>query len=96
MTPVPSTSTARAEQIGVVSAKPIITDHSLKPSHPSTKPSELREDPMWQDFDGEGLDGFVAFRPRNNFTVTFEGLDAIIDQAYDTLNSGDRNFSKHI
>lgn len=84
------------EQVGVVSAKPNVTDLSLRPSKPASQPSELRDDPMWLDFESEGLDSFTAYRPRNEFTTSFERLDSIIDQTYDTLNSSHRGFAKNV
>jgi hypothetical protein len=57
---------------------------------------ELKNDPKWQDFEAESLEGFVAYGPCRKFSVTLEGLDPIIEQTYDMLNSADRNFSKNV
>jgi hypothetical protein len=74
----------------------IFAAHSGEENFPADKFNRQEiDDPMWQDFEAEGLEGFTAYAPRRELAVTL-GLDPIIDQAYDTLNSADRNFSKNV
>lgn len=75
------TKPAPIEKPGVISSDPKMdTSMSLTPTKLSTQSSELRNDPMWQDFESDGLSGFIPHTPRKTFAVTFEGLDGIIDE----------------
>ncbi|PSN42432.1 hypothetical protein C0J52_11753 [Blattella germanica] len=73
---------------GPISA-PINIDPTKRPTPKflATQASELRNDPMWQDFAMEGFDGLTAYRPGYSFSVTTEGFHGLIDHTYETLNS---------
>lgn len=86
---IPPKQTNQGSQYTAVHPKP----PALKPMLPSTTPSETKDDPMWQDFETEWLEVFVAYQSRKIFAVTFEGYGGIIVKSYDLLNSVDRQFT---
>ena len=82
---------------GFVSTAPKTEEEKdLRPTNLSTKASEFKNDPLWQDFEAEGIEGLVAYASRRTFTVSFEGLQPLIEQTYDTMNSADRQFAKNV
>ncbi|KAF5278497.1 hypothetical protein FQA39_LY05986 [Lamprigera yunnana] len=69
---------------------------NLEPKHLTVKPSVLRNDLMWQDFEMEGFDGLVAYKPRSNFAETYEGFPGLVDRVYETVCLADPAFRKYV
>ncbi|XP_030755344.1 uncharacterized protein LOC115881811 isoform X1 [Sitophilus oryzae] len=57
--------------------------------------SKVRDDPMWQEFEDDGLE-LMAYGRSRKFAVTLEGLQPLIDQTYNALSIESRYFNTFV